>query len=50
MTQDLDTFITQFNGPVYGTALENAVAYKVTSSDSFALLLGNEEKVLTLNY
>ena len=43
MTQDLDTFITQFNGPVYGTALENAVAYKeVTSSDSFALLLGNE--------
>ena len=35
MTQDLDTFITQFNGPVYGTALENAVAYKeVTSSDS----------------
>ena len=22
MTQDLDTFITQFNGPVYGTALE----------------------------
>ncbi|ELG8226241.1 TPA: TrmH family RNA methyltransferase [Staphylococcus aureus] len=43
MTQDLNTFITQFNGPVYGTALENAVAYKeVTSSDSFALLLGNE--------
>ncbi len=40
MTQDLDTFITQFNGPVYGTALENAVAYKeVTSSDSFCITI-----------
>lgn len=43
LTQDLTTFIAQFDGPVYGTALENAVAYKeVSTSDSFALLLGNE--------
>ena len=27
-TTDLKTFITDFNGPVYGTALENAQPYK----------------------
>lgn len=40
---DLKTFIADFNGPVYGTALENAQPYKeVASQDIFALLLGNE--------
>ena len=35
--------IEQFDGPVYGTALENAVSYKnIESQDTFALLLGNE--------
>ena len=43
ITTDLKTFITDFNGPVYGTALENAQPYKeVASQDTFALLLGNE--------
>ena len=39
----LNKFIEQFDGPVYGTALENAVSYKnIESQDTFALLLGNE--------
>jgi len=43
ITTDLKTFITDFNGPVYGTALENAQPYKeVASQEMFALLLGNE--------
>ncbi|MCH4381724.1 RNA methyltransferase [Staphylococcus haemolyticus] len=43
ITADLKTFIADFNGPVYGTALENAQPYKeVASQDIFALLLGNE--------
>ena len=43
ITTDLKTFITDFNGPVYGTALENAQPYKeVASQETFALLLGNE--------
>lgn len=43
ITEDLKTFIADFNGPVYGTALENAQPYKeVASQDIFALLLGNE--------
>lgn len=43
ITTDLKTFIADFNGPVYGTALENAQPYKeVASQDIFALLLGNE--------
>ncbi|MCI2947322.1 RNA methyltransferase [Staphylococcus caledonicus] len=43
ITTDLNEFISQFEGPVYGTALENAVSYKeVTTQESFALLLGNE--------
>ena len=43
ITTDLKTFITGFNGPVYGTALENAQPYKeVASQEMFALLLGNE--------
>ncbi|MBI5972157.1 TrmH family RNA methyltransferase [Staphylococcus caledonicus] len=43
ITTELNEFISQFEGPVYGTALENAVSYKeVTTQESFALLLGNE--------
>ncbi|MCE4992487.1 TrmH family RNA methyltransferase [Staphylococcus haemolyticus] len=43
ITADLKTFIADFNGPVYGTALENAQPYKeVAPQDIFALLLGNE--------
>ncbi|RZH89862.1 RNA methyltransferase, partial [Staphylococcus aureus] len=39
MSQELDKFITQFNGRVNGTAVGNSVGYKeVTSSDPFALL------------
>ena len=32
ITTDLKTFITDFNGPVYGTALENAQPYKEVAS------------------
>ena len=40
---NLAEFIASFEGPVYGTALEDAVDYKtITSPASFALLLGNE--------
>ncbi|MBO1198602.1 RNA methyltransferase [Staphylococcus simiae] len=40
---ELSSFIQQFNGPVYGTALEQSIPFKeVQSSESFALLLGNE--------
>ncbi|PNZ68550.1 RNA methyltransferase [Staphylococcus croceilyticus] len=43
ISEDLKAFIDQFDGPVYGTALENAVPFKeVSSQESFALLLGNE--------
>ena len=41
--KDLATYITEFEGPVYGTALENAVSFKeIESQSQFALLLGNE--------
>ncbi|EHJ07016.1 TrmH family RNA methyltransferase [Staphylococcus simiae] len=40
---ELSSFIQKFNGPVYGTALEQSIPFKeVQSSESFALLLGNE--------
>ncbi|WP_412520177.1 TrmH family RNA methyltransferase [Staphylococcus simulans] len=43
VTQPLDTFIEQFDGPVYGTALEDAVNFnEEAAQSSFALLLGNE--------
>ena len=43
VTTELNKFIEQFDGPVYGTALENAVSYKnIESQDTFALILGNE--------
>ncbi|CAM3045461.1 TrmH family RNA methyltransferase [Staphylococcus argensis] len=41
--RDLHTFINDFEGPVYGTALQDAVAYQtVEQQDKFALILGNE--------
>ena len=43
VTADLQGFIKQFEGPVFGTALENAVSYKnLEPQETFALLLGNE--------
>ena len=36
-------FIADFEGDVYGTALEDAVVYnQIPSQETFALLLGNE--------
>lgn len=43
ITEDLATFMNDFDGPVFGTALENAVNYNdIESQSQFALLLGNE--------
>lgn len=43
VNEDLLTFIQDFDGPVYGTALEDAVPYKdVEISERFCLILGNE--------
>lgn len=40
---DINNYIHQFNGPVYGTALENAVSFNdVEAQANFALILGNE--------
>ncbi|MDU5974786.1 MAG: RNA methyltransferase, partial [Staphylococcus epidermidis] len=40
---DIYNYIHQFNGPVYGTALENAVSFNdVEAQANFALVLGNE--------
>ncbi|MCD8785899.1 TrmH family RNA methyltransferase [Staphylococcus gallinarum] len=39
----LESFIDSFDGPVYGTALEEAVSFhEISAKDHFALLLGNE--------
>ncbi|RIN79366.1 RNA methyltransferase [Staphylococcus simulans] len=43
VTQPIEEFINQFDGPVYGTALEDAVNFnEEASQETFALLLGNE--------
>lgn len=43
INSDLTEFISQFDGPVYGTALEQAISFKeVQPQQVFALLLGNE--------
>ncbi|ERS92792.1 RNA methyltransferase [Staphylococcus simulans] len=43
VTQPIEEFINQFDGPVYGTALEDAVNFnEEDAQSSFALLLGNE--------
>lgn len=40
---DINNYIHQFNGPVYGTALENAVSFNdIEAQANFALILGNE--------
>lgn len=40
---DIIEFLTQFEGNVYGTSLDNAVYYReVESQNSFALIMGNE--------
>lgn len=42
--EDVEAYVRDFAGPVYGTALENAVSYHDIPSkqQSFALVLGNE--------
>ncbi|CZR99706.1 hypothetical protein CDFC105_64555 [Clostridioides difficile] len=41
--RDSNNYIHQFNGPVYGTALENAVSFNdIEAQANFALILGNE--------
>ena len=42
--EDVEVYVREFTGPVYGTALENAVSYHDIPSkqQSFALVLGNE--------
>ncbi|KIX91032.1 RNA methyltransferase [Staphylococcus microti] len=42
--EDIEAYVRDFAGPVYGTALENAVSYHDIPSkqQSFALVLGNE--------
>ncbi|RIP22967.1 RNA methyltransferase, partial [Staphylococcus gallinarum] len=43
LTTELSGFIADFEGDVYGTALEDAVVYnQIPSQETFALLLGNE--------
>ncbi|NWK84517.1 RNA methyltransferase [Staphylococcus sp. GSSP0090] len=43
LTTDLSSYIDEFEGNVYGTALEDAVVYhQIPSQETFALLLGNE--------
>src|SRR5699024_1634300 len=43
VSKDLATFIDEFDGEVYGTALENAITYnQIQNKEKFALLLGNE--------
>ncbi|MGJ5712205.1 TrmH family RNA methyltransferase [Staphylococcus auricularis] len=43
VTEDLTQFIERFEGPIFGTALDDAVPYReVDSTETFALLLGNE--------
>ena len=47
----LTTYINEFDGPVYGTALEDAVSFKEIEAQSrFALLLGNEGEGVNQNY
>jgi len=41
--RNLATFMDEIDMPLYGTALENAIAFKaVEPSETFALLVGNE--------
>ena len=50
VTEDLATYMNNFDGPVYGTALENAVSFKeIEAQSTFALLLGNEGEGVNQN-
>ena len=43
ISESLQSYINTFNGPVYGTALDNAVSFKeIEAQETFALILGNE--------
>lgn len=43
ISQDIKEFVQDFDGPVYGTALDNAINFnEVESQEKFGLLLGNE--------
>lgn len=43
ITAELIDFVNDFNGPIYGTALENAVSFKsIEQQEKFGILLGNE--------
>ncbi len=43
MSESLQIFIDTFDGPIYGTALDEAVSFKeIEAQDTFALILGNE--------
>ena len=47
VTTELNKFIEQFDGPVYGTALENAVSYKTSNRKThLPYYLVMKEKVL----
>ena len=51
VTTELNKFIEQFDGPVYGTALENAVSYKTSNRKThLPYYLVMKEKVLIKNY
>lgn len=43
ISESLQSYINTFNGPVYGTVLDNAVSFKeIEAQETFALILGNE--------
>ncbi|RQX28850.1 RNA methyltransferase [Staphylococcus warneri] len=43
MSESLQIFIDTFDGPIYGTALDEALSFKeIEAQDTFALILGNE--------
>ena len=43
ISHDIKEFVQEFDGPVYGTALDNAINFnEVESQEKFSLLLGNE--------
>lgn len=43
MSESLQIFIDTFDGPIYGTALDEVVSFKeIEAQDTFALILGNE--------
>ena len=46
ISESLQSYINTFNGPVYGTALDNAVSFKeIEAQETFALILVMKVKV-----